>query len=91
MSSSNPINQYLGEPVFIRTVTHHYTGRLTQVSKQWLVLNDAAWIPDNGRFANFLDNGTPNEVEPYSGSCMIGVGAVLDVSRWNHDLPRDQK
>lgn len=85
------IDRYEGRNVFIRTVTHHYTGRLVAIEKQWLTLEDAAWIADDGRFADCLANGTPSEVEPFPGGCVIAAGAVLDVSPWDHDLPRVQK
>ena len=85
------IDRYVGEKVFIRTVTHHYTGRLVAADERWLRLADAAWIADDGRFAECLANGTPSEVEPFPDECLIGVGAVLDVSLWAHDLPRETR
>lgn len=84
-------NHYNGKNVFIRTVTHHYTGRLAAVGEGFLLLEDAAWIPDDGRFTQALAEGTLNEVEPYPGECLINLGAVLDLSEWLHDLPRSQK
>lgn len=85
------IEKLHGEKVFIRTVTHHYTGRLVSSDRRWLRLSDAAWIADDGRFADCLANGTPIEVEPFPDEVFIGVGAVLDVSLWAHALPREQK
>lgn len=64
---------------FIRTVTHHYTGRLVRVLPQELVLIDAAWIADDGRLADALKSGSFAEVEPYpDGEIVIGRGAILD-------------
>lgn len=85
------IEQYVGKAVFVRTVTHHFTGRLASVDKQWLVLDDAAWIADDGRFAQALADGTLSEVEPYPGRCMVAVGSIVDVSEWLHELPRMQR
>ena len=86
------IEQFKDKPVFVRTVTHHYTGKLTAADSQYLVIEEAAWIADDGRFADALATGTLNEVEPYpDGPVLLGVGAVLDVSEWKHDLPRTQK
>lgn len=82
----------VGENVFIRTVTHHYTGRLVAVGPQELVLQDAAWIADDGRFAEALRSGTLNEVEPFpDGNVVIGRGSVIDCCRWAHPLPRTTK
>lgn len=84
---------YIGKNVFIRTVTHHYTGRVVNVKDDFLQLIDAAWIADDGRFANAIASGTFEEVEPYPTGLIvnIGVGAVLDLCEFKHELPRVQK
>jgi hypothetical protein len=81
----------VGKPYFIRTVTHHYTGLLVKVTPKELVLQDAAWIADDGRFMNALKYGTLNEIEPFQDDVIIGRGAVIDATVWRHKLPRDQK
>lgn len=82
----------VGKNYFIRTVTHHYTGRLVRVTPKELVLEEAAWIADDGRFHDFLKSGVANEVEPYlDGEVILGRGAVLDAYVWKHKLPREQK
>lgn len=87
-----PYDRWLGEAVAIRTVTMHYTGRLAEVHDDALVLEDAAWIADTGRFADYLADGTPSEVEPFPpGPVVVGRGAVIDCCGWDHDLPRSQK
>ena len=80
-----------GASVFVRTVTHHYTGRVVAVADGWIELEDAAWIADSGRWAEALATGNLLEVEPFPGPCLVGVGAVVDVSPWNHQLPRTVK
>jgi hypothetical protein len=86
------LERYINAAVFIRTVTHHYTGALIAYDAHWIVLHDAAWIADDGRFADFLKTGEAREVEPYpDGPVLIGVGAVLDISFFTHPLPRKQK
>lgn len=82
----------IGSNYFIRTVTHHYTGRLVAVYQHELVLVDAAWIADDGRFADAMATGSFSEVEPYpAGKLIIGRGAVLDAFVITFALPRDQK
>lgn len=81
----------VGKNYFIRTVTHHYTGKLVKVTSKELVLEDAAWIADDGRFMNCLKDGAINEVEPYQDDVVIGRGAILDATLWRHELPRKQK
>jgi hypothetical protein len=78
----------VGENVIIRTVTHYFTGRVAGESERWIALEDAAWVADTGRFAEALRTGKLSEVEPYPGSCLVAIGAVVDVAPWPHSLPR---
>jgi hypothetical protein len=80
-----------GAAVIIRTVTHYYTGRIREVRDGWIVLDDAAWIADAGRWAEALRTGTLSEVEPYPSPCAVSIGAVVDVSPWLRPLPRETR
>jgi hypothetical protein len=81
----------IGKAYLIRTVTMIDTGRLVAVTPQELVLEEAAWIADTGRFAGALTNATFNEVEPFpEGRVIIGRGAVIDAVEIKA-LPRVQK
>lgn len=74
----HPFN--VGANYFIRTVTHHLTGKLVQVTAQELVLEKAAWIADDGRFADAVAKSTFNEVEPFPShrKVIIGRGSIID-------------
>lgn len=77
---------------FIRTVTMHLTGRLVAVYPSELVLENAAWIADSGRFSDALKTGSLNEVEPFpDGKVIVGRGSVIDACVWAHALPREKK
>jgi len=80
----------VGEAYFIRTVTYHYTGRLVAVTDRELVFTDAAWIPDSGRFSQFLLSGKAAEVEPYPDNARVILGreCVIDGVQFVHPLPR---
>ncbi len=82
----------IGQNYFIRTVTHHYTGRLVAVYAQELELTDAAWIADDGRFMQAVASGAFNEVEPYPDgqAVIIGRGSILDATVIDA-VPRSQK
>lgn len=81
----------IGANYLIRTVTHIQTGRLVAVTPQELVLEDAAWIADTGRFADALKSCEFNEVEPFpTGRVIVGRGALIDAVEINK-LPREQK
>ena len=70
----------IGGNYFLRTVTHHYTGRLVKVLDNELVLENAAWIPDDGRLSEALMTCKFNEVEMYPAkrSVIIGRASLLD-------------
>ena len=81
----------IGEKVFVRTVTYHWTGRLLAIKGGFLILEDAAWIADSGRFADAIKSGELSEVEPVEGVVRVNLDALVDVCCWTHDLPRKQK
>lgn len=89
--SSHPYK--IGKNYFIRTVTHHLTGRLIKVTPKELVLEEAAWIADDGRFHDALKTGNLNEVEPFpkDEEVIIGRGSLIDAVIWKHKLPGEQK
>lgn len=88
---SNKSPYEIGKKYFIRTITHYLTGRVVYVTDQEIVIEDAAWIADTGRYSNALENASLKEVEPYpDGNVIVGRGAVIDACEWKHDLPRKQ-
>lgn len=82
----------VGANYLIRTVTHIQTGRLVSVGAQELVLEDAAWIADTGRFAGSLVDCNFLEVEPFPAGrrVFVGRGALIDAVEID-TLPRSQK
>jgi hypothetical protein len=89
-SVTSPVS--VGSTVLVRCVTHYYTGRIVSVTKEEILLSDAAWIADTGKFSEALANGVLREVEPYpDGIISISRGAIVDVCTWNHPLPRTVK
>lgn len=81
----------IGKGYLIRTVTMTNTGRLVGVTEQELILEDAAWIADTGRFSDALKKCNFNEVEPFpDGKVIIGRGAIIDAVQVKV-LPRSQK
>lgn len=71
----------LGKAYFIRTVTMHLHGILVDVTEHELVLINAAWIADSGRFHDFITGkAQPNEVEPFvkHQPVIVGRGALID-------------
>ena len=76
---SDPGPWKIGKIYLIRTVSMIDTGRLVAVTEQELVLEDAAWIADTGRFAQALVTAQFLEVEPFpEGKVIIGRASVID-------------
>ena len=81
----------VGVKYLIRTVTMMYTGRLADVTESDILLDNAAWIADSGRYSTALETGELNEVEPYPNEVWVSRAAIVDFTPWNHNLPREKK
>lgn len=81
----------MGKCYFIRTVTMHLVGRLEVLTNKELLLSEASWIADSGRFHDFLKNGTLNEVEPFVNPVIVNRDCIIDATIWDHELPKEQK
>lgn len=83
----------IGTSYLIRTITMIYTGKLVEVYKDELVLEQCAWIAETDRWSDTCRDGKLKEVEPYvqTDQVIIGRGAILDVSVWHKPLPSEQK
>ena len=84
------LDDFIGNKVFIRTVTYYLTGKIEKIVGPLLVLSNAAWIADSGRFMNAIKDGTLSEVEPV-GDAFVSLNAIVDMFPWKHKLPDTQK
>jgi hypothetical protein len=80
----------IGEAYLIRTVTYHVLGKVKEIKGNFLVLSDASWVADSGRFNEAIGKGTLNEVE-YVGAAIVAINAVSDAYPWSHKLPKESK
>lgn len=81
----------VGNAYLIRSATMINVGRVAAVSGGFIVLADAAWIADTGRYHDALSKGGLNEVEPYPDGCFVAVAGIIDAAPWTHSLPLKQK
>ncbi len=91
--SSAPVSHpyEIGKPYLIRTVSMIDTGRVVEVTAQEIVLEDAAWIADTGRFSDALKSCNFGEVEPFpDGRVIINRSSVIDACRIS-EVQRSQK
>jgi hypothetical protein len=81
----------VGTCYFIRTVTMFLVGRLVWFGDRELVLDQASWIADTGRFYDALSTGRLSEIEPFPRPVIVGRGSIIDATEWTHALPLVQK
>jgi hypothetical protein len=81
----------VGANYLIRTVTMIDTGRLVAIGPLELVLEDAAWIADTGRFSDAIEKAEFSEVEPFpKGRVIINRSCVIDAVEISK-IPRSKK
>jgi hypothetical protein len=88
-SSKHPFK--IGEKYFIRTATYFQLGRLKDIQGKWLILEEACWIADTGRFHEFLKDGKCNEYEEFTNDVYIPLDSVIDITKWSHALFKGNK
>ncbi len=81
----------IGKCYLFRTVTYHFIGRLVGITETDLVLEDASWLADSGRFHECLKNGSVSENEPIPGKHIVFRGCLTDAAEWNHPVPVELK
>ena len=81
----------VGDAYFLRTVTVYLTGRVKAIMGKFLIIEEAAWIADTGRFSDAMKNGSFNEVEPYDDDVFVNMDTIVDAKPWGIILPASQK
>lgn len=81
----------IGKKYFIRTATYFQLGRLKEIKGKWLILEEASWIADTGRFHEFLRDGKCNEYESFIEDVYIPLDSVIDITLWTHSLFKGNK
>lgn len=84
------LDELVGRNWFFRTVTYHMVGRVVRRVGNFLVMADASWVADSGRFTTAIKSGTLTEVEPV-GDAILNLDTVVDGFPWVHVLPDKQK
>lgn len=88
---NGPDNPFVvGKAYLIRTVTFHLLGKIERISGNFLVLSEACWVADSGRFSKAIKEGELNEVE-FVGDAIVSMTAIVDGFPWTHKLPKETK
>lgn len=89
-ASSNNDHWIIGEKYLIRTVTFYQLGVLKKVTDNELVLTNASWVQDTGRFNLALKEGlekqSNSEIEPFQDEVIVGRGAIVDATIYRHSV-----
>ena len=80
----------IGKAYLIRTVTFHLLGRIEKVSGDFLVMTDASWVADSGKFSTAITKGELSESE-YVGDAIVNLTAIVDAFPWGHKIPKETK
>ena len=66
-------------------------GKLKKVTDKELVLSEACWVADTGRFNEALEKGTLKEVEMFQRDVIVSRGGIIDATEWLTDLPKNSQ
>lgn len=86
-----------GTKVYVRTVTHHQVGEIVSIEtvgqQSFLVLKNASWVADSGRWTTALKDSFSKtaEIEPFESEVLVNIGSIIDVTEWKHELPTKQQ
>ena len=84
------LDRLLGANILIRSATVYNVGRLTEIDEDFLLLEDASWVADTGRWTEAHESGSFSELEPHRpGSVFVARGGIVDITPWGHELPRE--
>lgn len=84
------LQDMVGKTYFFRTVTYHMVGLVTGVMGNFVLLSQATWVAESGRFMQCITEGAVNEVEPV-GCAGLNMDTVTDFFPWVHDPFTTQK
>lgn len=88
-------NFKVGEKYLIRTATMCLVGRIVSVDGLEILIQNASWVADTGRFYDMLKNGLENidhsEIEPFIDDVIVGRLSLIDATPYKHKLPVNQK
>lgn len=85
VETSSELPFEIGKAYFIRTVTYHVVGKVEEIKGVFLVLSEASWVADSGRFSKAIAEGELSEVE-YVGDMIVNTSSIADACIWKHKL-----
>ncbi len=82
----------VGLSYMVRTVSDYFTGTVVAQTATEILLGEAAWVPDMGRFMQALETGNFKEVEPCpDGEVVVARQSIVSYLRLRTAPPTKQK
>jgi hypothetical protein len=85
----------IGTAYLFRTIGYHWLGRVKAISGKFLILTEASWIADTGRYSEALEGKITSlpssEIEPAKRDVIINSDHITDASEYPFQLPKDLK
>ena len=89
---SPPVPFEVGKSYLIRTITMIDVGKVKAIIGNFIILTDASWIGDTGRFSECLSKCYVfNEVELFKHDVFINTSSIVDATLWPYTLPTESK
>lgn len=89
------ISYEVGKSYLIETVTKYYLGRVKEITDYEIVLENAAWIADTGRYSTALEKGLEgidnSEIEIITNNPAITITGIIMGVEYSHKLPTTTK
>ncbi len=83
-----PIPFEIGKTYIFRTITMCDIGRISDIVGNYIILENAVWIPDTGSWSKCLVD--PNEiqnVEPFASKVFLNTDSIVDASLFTLAIP----
>jgi hypothetical protein len=81
----------VGAMVFVRTVTLYYVGKVKAIDGMGILLEDAAWVADQGSMSESLLTGKVKDSDYFPDPVFVNSGAVVDITSWRHAPLKSKK
>lgn len=89
-SNCPPIPFIIGKKYIIRTITMINVGRLINIIGNFMILDDASWIADAGRWEECLIKPEGIKIsEKYKKPVLVNVHSIVDATEWELELPKE--
>lgn len=95
VSEKNELPFEIGTAYLFRTITYHALGRVKSIVGKFLILEEAGWVADTGRYSDACEGRmmelTSSEFEPVMRPYIINSDHITDSVTYPYELPRAVK